>query len=256
MSRQLVVDGLEQLRERLARCFEREALKAIAARGRFTVALAGGSVASSYFPRLAAVPVDWSRTDFFWADERAVSADHPQSNFAVARRLWLEPARVPAERIHRMEAEAADPERTATAYAETLAQVAGAPPRLDFVLLGVGADGHVCSLFPGHPALREGTRSVLAIHDSPKPPGRRLTLTLPVLTAAKLVVVAAAGSSKAAVVREALEREDSPLPVSLLARGARCLLFLLEVETARSPQAPGRDLSLASGPLELGRGRS
>jgi 6-phosphogluconolactonase len=230
MSRQLFADGLEQLRERLARRLEREALEAIAARGRFSVALAGGSVASSYFPRLAAVPVDWSRTDFFWGDERAVPPDHPESNFGVARRLWLEPARVPAERIHRMEAEAPDSEGAASAYAETLVQVAGAPPRLDFVLLGLGADGHVCSLFPGHPALREQTRSVLAIHDSPKPPIHRLTLTLPVLTAARLVVVAAAGSRKAAVVREALEREDSQLPVSFLARGARRVLFLLNLE--------------------------
>jgi 6-phosphogluconolactonase/glucosamine-6-phosphate isomerase/deaminase len=83
----------------------------------------------------------------------------------------------------------------------------------------------------GHPALREQTRSVLAIHDSPKPPIHRLTLTLPVLTAARLVVVAAAGTRKAAVVREALEREDSQLPVSFLARGARRVLFLLNVET-------------------------
>ena len=233
MSHQLVVDGLEQLRERLARVLEREALKAIAARGRFSVALAGGSVASSYFARLAAAGVEWSRTDFFWGDERAVSPDHPESNFGAARRLWLEPAGVPAARIHRMEAEAADPERAALAYSETLAQVAGAPPRLDFVLLGLGADGHVCSLFPGHPALREETRSVLAIHDSPKPPRRRLTLTLAVLTAARLVVVAASGSRKGAVVREALEREDSALPVSLLARGARRLLFLLDVEAGR-----------------------
>ncbi len=82
MSCQLVVDGLEQLREKLARRLEREALRAIAARGRFSVAL-------------AAAGVDWSRTDFFWGDERAVSPDHPESNFGVARQLWLEPARVP-----------------------------------------------------------------------------------------------------------------------------------------------------------------
>src|SRR5262249_18355181 len=118
--------------------------------------------------------------------------------------------------------------------ASALEQLLGRPPRLDFVLLGVGPDGHVCSLFPGHPLLAEERRWVAAIDDSPKPPPRRLTLTLPVLAAAELVVVAALGEGKAEVVRESVEEPASRLPLALVTRGSRRMLFLLD------PGAAGR----------------
>ena len=100
-------------------------------------------------------------------------------------------------------------------------------------LLGVGPDGHVCSLFAGHPLLAERKRSVAAIEDSPKPPPRRLTLTLPVLTGADLVVVVALGEGKAEIVRSALEDPRSALPVALVAQQARESLFLLDAGAAR-----------------------
>jgi 6-phosphogluconolactonase len=96
----------------------------------------------------------------------------------------------------------------------------------------VGPDGHVCSLFPGHPLLAERNRSVAVIEDSPKPPPRRLTLTLPVVTAAELVVVAALGRSKARVVAEALENKRSELPLARVAREARRVWFLLDPDAA------------------------
>jgi 6-phosphogluconolactonase len=100
------------------------------------------------------------------------------------------------------------------------------------VLLGVGPDGHVCSLFPGHPLLDEQHRFVAAILDSPKPPPRRLTLTLPALAAARLLVVAAFGEATAAVMREALEDPKSGLPVALALRGAKQALVLLDAAAA------------------------
>ncbi len=113
-----------------------------------------------------------------------------------------------------------------------MARILGAPPRLDLALLGVGPDGHVCSLFPGHPLLLEESRSVAVVDDSPKPPPRRLTLTLPVLAAAELVVVAALGRGKAEVVREAVEESASALPVARVARRARRCVFLVDAEAA------------------------
>ena len=200
---------------------------AIDARGRFSLALPGGSVAEAFFPRLARANVDWSRVDFFWCDERAVPAEDPESNYGLARTLWLDPAQVPPQSVHAMVADAAHLEQSAAAYASEMVRVLGTPPRIDVALLGVGADGHVCSLFPQSPLLREDRRWVGALDDSPKPPASRLTLTLPALAAARLIVVAAFGQSKASVVRAALEDRDSSLPLALvLARASNKIVLL------------------------------
>jgi 6-phosphogluconolactonase len=227
-----LVDKTQVLAAALARRFQDSARHAVAARGRFTVALPGGSVATTFFPGLAPLPVDWSAVDFFWGDERAVPPEHPDSNYGLARSLWLDPAGVPAERVHRMRADAPDLDGAAADYAAGLERVAGRPPRLDLVLLGVGPDGHVCSLFPGHPLLEERARPVAGVEDSPKPPPRRMTLTLPVLTAAELVVVVALGAGKAEIIRSALEDAQSRLPVALVAQQARETLFLLDADAA------------------------
>jgi 6-phosphogluconolactonase len=229
---EIVVDEPQHLAERLAAIFQADHRGALARRGSFAVALPGGSVATAFFPRLACLPLAWSRTDFFWGDERALPPSDPESNFGLARSLWLEPAQVPPERIHRMPADAPDLEKAAAAYGDELAGALGVPPRLDLVLLGVGPDGHVCSLFPNHPLLREERRWVAPILDAPKPPARRLTLTLPVLAAADRVVLVALGESKAGVLREALEQPGSTLPVAMLARQARRVSFLLDPAAA------------------------
>jgi len=195
------------------------------AQGRLSLALPGGSAAETFFPALAEA-LRGTDTDYYWGDERAVAPDHPDSNFALARRLLLEPAGVPLERVHRMPADAANLAEAALEHERELVAAQGAPPRLDIVLLGIGPDGHVCSLFPGHASLVERERFVVAIDDSPKPPARRLTLTLPVLEAAGLVVVAAFGEAKAEVVREALEDERSALPAALVAQRCRTLWLL------------------------------
>jgi 6-phosphogluconolactonase len=239
MSLRTIVDKPEDIPETLARCLEEEARNALGERGRFSVALPGGSVATSCFPRLAAASVDWSRTDFFWGDERAVPPEHADSNYGLARRLWLEPARVPASRIHRMKAEEPHLEGAADAYTGEMVALLGTPPRLDVALLGVGPDGHVCSLFAGHPLLHEASRFTAAVHDSPKPPPRRLTLTLPALGAASLVVIVATGSAKMAVVRDAVEDAASPLPLARALRGANRALLLLDPAAAGGLAATG-----------------
>jgi 6-phosphogluconolactonase len=228
MLHEVVVDKPDALGDALGEWFAREGRSALSARGRFAVAVPGGSVARVFFPRLARVPFDWSRAELFQCDERAVPPTDPGSNYALARALWLEPARIPLARFHRMEGEAVDLQGAADAYAHVLRRVLGTPPSLDLALLGAGEDGHVCSLFPGHALLRRQRAWVAALADAPKPPPRRLTLTLPALRAAGTIVVAALGEAKAGAVREALEDEASSSPLALVARGARRAVFLLD----------------------------
>lgn len=229
---EIIVDMVPNLVERLAARVEGEGSRALAERGRFALALPGGSVARTFFSRLARGSFDWSRAEFFWTDERAVPVTDPESNYGLARSLWLKPAKVRADGVHRMEADAADPEGAAALYAGDLTRLLGRPPRLDVVLLGVGSDGHVCSLFPGHSLLREERKWVAVEAAAPKPPPRRLTLTLPTLAAAELVMVVAVGGTKAQVVRAALRDPESPLPLALALRRARSALVLLDPDAA------------------------
>jgi 6-phosphogluconolactonase len=229
----VVVDETPRLAEVLAAILESEAAEAMAARSSCAIALSGGSIAPALFPRLAQARVDWSRTDFFWVDERAVAPDHADSNYGAARGLWLEPASVPAARVHRMPADGPDLAAAAALYERQLAACLGIPPRLDLALMGVGPDGHVASLFPGHALLHETARWVAAVEDAPKPPPRRLTLTLPVLAASRHVVVAAFGPEKAEAIREALEAPASSLPLAVLLRRAERSTVLLDPAAAR-----------------------
>ena len=240
---EIVVDDLSGLQRRLAAELEGRARRAIEARGRFIIALPGGSVARAFFPTLAGVEVDWACTDFFWIDERALPPQDAESNYGLASSLWLTPARVPASRIHRLRGEDADLDRAARIAADELLVVAGNPPRLDLALVGVGEDGHVASIFPERadlggqrdpePEDRRTVHSyVVPVYDAPKPPPRRLTLTMPVLSDAGRVVVVALGRTKAAAVRDSLELADGSTPLADLVRRAQSTLMLLDHEAA------------------------
>jgi 6-phosphogluconolactonase len=228
----VIVDELPRLAEALVGLAAEEQARALSDRGLFAIALSGGSAGTLLLPSLARAGLDWLRTEVFWADERAVPPDHPESNYGMARRLLLEPAAVPVRQIHRVDGQLPDLERAAASYADELARTLGTPPRLDLALLGVGPDGHVASLFPGHPAVGETELWVRAVPDAPKPPPRRLTLTLPVLAASRRVVVFARGREKADAVRAALAEPTSGLPVALLARAASAVSFLLDADAA------------------------
>jgi 6-phosphogluconolactonase len=232
MSLETIVDKPESIPEVLARRFEERARAALEARGRFAVALPGGSVAGSCFPRLAACAVDWPRVEVFWGDERGVAPTDPDSNFGVARSLWLDKVPFDLQRIHRMRGEREDLTAAAAEYEVEMLRSLGNPPRLDLVIIGMGPDGHVCSLFPGQSLLHERSRWVAAVHDSPKPPKRRLTLTVPALRGAGDVVVVAQGEAKAEAVRAALLDAESELPVAVVTRGAAQSLFLLDPAAA------------------------
>lgn len=227
---EVVVDAVPALARILVERAEAAARRALGERGRFSLVLPGGSVAEAFFPVLAAADLDWTRADVFWGDERAVAPDHPDSNYRLARQILL--GRV-SPRVHRIPGEATDLAAAAAAYEREMRSALGEPTRLDLALLGMGPDGHVCSLFPGHPALDEPSRWVRAIEDSPKPPPSRITLTLPALALADTLVVAAFGSAKAEIVGEALRDPGSALPVARAARQASRVVFLIDAAAAR-----------------------
>jgi len=185
--------------------FVASARGAIEGRGRFVVALSGGTTPEVVFPLLRNAPrvqrVDWSRVEVFWGDERNVPPDHPDSNFGNAYRMML--SHVPGlrpEAIHRMQAESPDLEAAALAYEAELRLAFGTRgeelPAFDLVWLGMGPDGHVASLFPGSKALREMQRWVVP-NWAPARRIWRLTLTLPVLNAAREVHFLVSGKNKA-----------------------------------------------------------
>jgi 6-phosphogluconolactonase len=234
MAVETVIDAPAALAAVARARFEAAARVAMVARGSFVCALPGGSVATAVFPELVRARVDWRRVDFFWGDERAVPPDDPESNHAAARRLWLDHVAADPARVHRLPADAADPEAAAAAYGAELVRAAGDPPRLDLALLGVGPDGHVCSLFPHHPALAETARWVVPVYDAPKPPPRRLTLTLPAVTGAALVCVVAFGAAKAAVIHEATRSAAASTPLARVVQRSAQVLLLLD------PGAAGR----------------
>lgn len=197
-------------------------------RGACALGLAGGATPRPAYEALAEGPLEdpvpWDRVHVFFGDERAVPPDHPDSNYRMASEALLRRVSVPAGNVHRMEAEAADAQAAADRYARLL------PEALDVLVLGVGADGHTASLFPGSPALRERSRRVVPAR-APTPPERRLTITPPVIAAARRVIVLAAGDDKAEAVARALA---AGTPVDEVpARLARDGVWFLDEAAAR-----------------------
>lgn len=203
-------------------------------RGSACVVLTGGGIGIATLAALAASPardaVDWSAVEVWWGDERFVVADDPARNDAQARRALLDALPVDAVRIHPMPAVGSaqagpsghDLHAAAASYADELAGHSAVEahlpmPHIDVLLLGVGADGHVASLFPNAPALHE-TRTVAAVEGAPAPPRQRITLTLPALRSADEVWLVASGEAKAPAVRLALGGAG---PVAVPAAGAR-----------------------------------
>jgi 6-phosphogluconolactonase len=189
----------------------------LAQRRRCSVALSGGQTPRAIYQHLADryVNVPWTLIDIYFGDERRVPPDDPSSNYRMAYDALL--GRVPIEtaRVHRMTGELEDAEKAARDYENVL------PAALDILLLGMGNDGHTASLFPGAPELRERERRVVP-STSPVPPTGRLTITPPVIAAARHVGVFTSGSTKAAAVARALEGNFDPyaLPVQFALRGS------------------------------------
>lgn len=220
-------------------------LDAQAARGSASVVLTGGSIGIAALAQVAASPlratVDWGRVEVWWGDERFLPSGDPERNETQAREALLDHVALDPARVHAMAAsdgpDGADLDAAAERYAAALtADAADDPtglPRFDVMLLGVGPDGHVNSLFPGHPGIAE-RRAVIGVRDSPKPPPTRLSLTLPVIGRAEHVWLLVAGADKASAVRHALAGGAPDQVPAAGARGARSTRWLLDREAASS----------------------
>ncbi len=219
-----------------ANLFAQCAEESIAARGRFTAALSGGSTPKGVHEILAGTTyrtrIPWTQVHLFWGDERCVPPTHPDSNFRMAEETLISDISIPDQNIHRIRAEL-DPNEAAGLYEQTLQESFALNgndlPRFDFVFLGMGPDGHTASLFPGTQGLHERKRLVIAQYVA-KLETWRITLSPPVLNHAAHIVFVVCGEDKAATLREVRQGPFQPerLPAQLIRPADGTLLWLVD----------------------------
>jgi len=213
-----------------------------AERGEATVVLTGGRIAAQIYQAVRESPardaVDWSRVNVWWGDERFLPGDDPERNETQARAALLDVLKLDPARVHPMPStdgpDGDDAEAAAARYARELSAAAGDGgdlPRFDVLMLGVGEDGHVASIFPDH-SHEYGTGTTSAVHDSPKPPPTRITLTMPTIRSAQQVWLVASGPDKADAVGAALTGTKQ-LPAASAAGAGRTLWLLDQAAAAR-----------------------
>lgn len=228
------------LAELAAAEFVQSALAAVRQRGRFTVALAGGSTPMGLYRLLARRghlvppgPLPWGQIHVFWGDERQVPPDHADSNYGALKSALLDRVAIPPANVHRIHGELADAEAAAALYEQEIRACFGLGPdgwpRFDLVLLGMGADGHTASLFPHTTALAERNR-IVAANWVPKLGASRITLTMPAINAAVRVLFLVAGADKAAAVARVLIGPVDPveLPAQAVQPSDGTILWLLD----------------------------
>lgn len=218
-----VFQSPEALADGVAREWIKLAQEAIAIRGSFHVALSGGSTPKILYERLAkpdyAARPEWRNTYIWFGDERAVPPDHEQSNYRMAKQALLDRVPIPPVQVFRIEGEQQDLKKAAMAYSRKLAmntpQAENGMPQLDLVLLGMGDDGHVASLFPGTDALTEARKLVMPVYVE-KLKSWRITFTLPLINHARRVLMLVCGAGKANMMGQVFG-QPGPLPVQRVA---------------------------------------
>src|ERR1700726_1812046 len=250
----LVYPNPTEVARAAARVFVDYAWQSIARYGQFFVALSGGNTPRMMYRMLASAEfrgqVDWAKVHVFWSDDRPVPPDHPDSNYGMARRELLLRVPIPQANVHRMEAEKANIGRAAHEYEEVLRKYLELDdrgfPRFHLILLGMGADGHTASLFPGTRVTRQTSRWVSTPMVA-KLNARRMTLTLPVLDAALRVVFLVVGTDKAETLRAVLGgKAEPPSPAQQVQpRDNGVKLFLVDEAAAAllAPATPPTDAS-------------
>jgi len=226
-----------------AAAFARVAAEAVAKRGRFIVALSGGNTPQGLYAAIVAdaklrESLPWDRTLVFWGDERQVPPDHPDSNYGMAREALLSKVPVSEVNVHRIQGELSDASEAAHRYEDDMRSALGLAatdlPCFDLVLLGLGADGHTASLFPGTEALQERHRAATANWiDTLR--AWRITLTLPAINRARSVLFLVCGEDKAEAVKSVLEGRSArePLPARLVRPRPGKLVWFMDPAAAR-----------------------
>lgn len=241
----MVASDVDELARIGAALVRDEAQRSMEARGQFRLVLSGGETPRALYARLAEDEAyrdfPWPFTQVFWGDDRHVPPSHPDSNYRMAYETLLRHVPIDASNVFRIHTEWTDPAEAARDYEATIRDVCRLGPRewprFDLVLLGIGADGHTASIFPGGPALQERTRIVVApwvpIHRS-----FRITMTLPVFNHAARVVFLAAGQAKSAAVAAALRppADEEPPPAALVQPVDGELTWLIDAAAAQLVQ--------------------
>jgi 6-phosphogluconolactonase len=237
----------ESLNRKAAEYLVGAAREAIEARGRFAIALAGGSTPKPLYEMLASpswrTQIDWGNVHVFWGDERLVPADHPDSNYRMVNAALLSKVPVVASNVHRVPTERGDPDAVAAAYEKTILQdfnaSAGEIPRFDVSVLGLGANGHTASLFPHTKSLTENRKLVMAefVQELDQ---YRVTMTLPLINHSRNIVFLVSGAGKASVVKEVIGGPSDPqrLPAQLIRPDDGTLVWMLD--KAAAAELPAR----------------
>ncbi len=228
-----VLEDLKALSGAAAELFVAESARAIAARGRFAVSLAGGNTPKPAYELLATpafkTRVDWSRVHVFWGDERCVPPDHAKSNFRMTREALLNHVSVPTAQIHRIRGELAPPAAAADCEADLKHFFNNGPTAFDLIFLGLGDNAHTASLWPGTSVVHE-TRRLAAEVYVPEQDLWRVTLTAPALNAGRVVAFLVSGADKADAVREVTSgpRDPNRFPAQLIQPDDGNLIWLLD----------------------------
>ena len=233
-----ILPNLDALSREAAELFLKLSEQYTSRNGRFAVAVSGGRTPTELYGLLSSglykQKIKWCKVHFFWADERFVSHDHPESNYRVLQENLLSKISVPPENIHPVRTDASSISASATLYENEIRQFFGSsdnrPPAFDLVLLGMGEDGHTASLFPGSPVLKE-KRLVVPVSDQ-KHKYPRVTLTLTAINKARNIVFLISGKQKAAAAKKVIDDKDVNLPASLVKPGWGKLFFFLDEAAA------------------------
>ena len=232
-----VFDDLQSLSRGAAELFQSLSCTVIATKGRFAVALSGGTTPRLLYTLLGSAPyqntIDWPRIHLFWADERCVPSDHPESNYKLVRDTLLKNLSLPGKNVHNIQGEV-DPTEAACAYEQDIKEFYGAVtfPSFDLIILGVGVDGHTASLFPGSSSVTEADRIAIPIYRK-DPQINRVTLTMPVINHASNILFLVAGKSKASVLQNILCQGNSKgYPAGLVSTKSGIVEWFLDNEAA------------------------
>lgn len=239
-----IFPDLDELSQAAALRVAELAAQAVFSRGAFHVALSGGSTPRHLYQRLAQKPfvsdIDWSSVHIYFGDERCVPPDHPGSNYAMAESTLLAHVPIPRAQIHRIEAELAYVRQRAAAYARVLEShlpAVNATPQFDLVLLGLGSDGHIASLFPATGCALSDKRPVTAVYaDSLH--AWRISITLPVINQAHNILLLAPGAGKADILGRVFQRQPSSvalLPVQRIQPQGSLEWYLDQAAAAQLP---------------------
>lgn len=232
---------IDTLSHEAAQYIVRIANESIAAHGRFTIALSGGTTPTRLYGLLGSEPyssqIDWKLVHIFWGDERCVAPDSPDSNYHMAQEVLLSKIAIPKLQVHRMPADQSDRDAASQKYTDEMRSIFGTNdiPDFDLIQLGMGPEGHTASLFPHQASLHEIQRLVMPV-SVPKPPPDRLTFTPPLLNAARNVLFLVTGSDKADALQAVLEGEYQPdeYPAQIVRPPNGEVVWMVDKDVARN----------------------